>query len=136
MNEVGLKSLNGPGNVTPPTITGQQTQPAVPNMPTNSPYDTAEFTSKPQPPQISNLGLLFARLSDNQIKAVNKAGILPKNGKFIPAKNGRYVIRPNWLGVAPGTRQLPAGFEVKKDVLGFAVVLPKGTEGLLIRDAK
>ena len=46
---------------------------------------------------------------------------------------GSYSISNNILGVRVGTQTLPEGFEVKKNFLGQAVVLPKGSEGLFIR---
>ena len=46
---------------------------------------------------------------------------------------GGYSISNNFFGIRVGTQILPEGFEVRKNIFGQAVVLPKGSEGLLIR---
>jgi hypothetical protein len=71
------------------------------------------------------------------MEQVNKSGKLPENAKFVPGNNGTsYFLRPNWFGVTLGTRTIPAGFELKKNWLGFTLVLPKDTEGLFIKPKK
>lgn len=85
-------------------------------------------------PEISRTRLAFGRLTDEQIAAVNAAGKLPENAKFISNGFGGYVVCNNFFGLRAGTQVLPAGFEVKKNVLGFTCVVPKGTKGLLIKD--
>lgn len=78
---------------------------------------------------------VFSRLTDEQIKSVNDTGQLPEGTKFQPDING-FIICHNWFGIMSGTRELPAGYELKKDVFGFTKVVPKGTEGLLIKNSK
>ena len=74
---------------------------------------------------------MFSRLTDEQIKSVNDTGRLPEGTKF-----QGHVICHNWFGIMPGTRTLPAGYELKKDSLGFTVCVLKDTEGRFIKDVK
>lgn len=78
---------------------------------------------------------VFSKLTDEQINAVNETGELPKGTKFQPSVNG-YVICHNWFGLMPGTQIMPAGYELKKNIFGFTVCVPKGTEGLFIKSTK
>src|SRR5574344_3030689 len=77
----------------------------------------------------------FSRLTDKQIANINETGQLTGKVKF---KNvlGRYGIVPNLLNVTTGTKTLPAGYEVKKNWLGFTLVLPKDSEGAFIEKNK
>lgn len=86
-----------------------------------------------EPPRISTVRLMFNLLTDQQIEQINKSRRLPDNAKFIMSGYGRFNIANNFFGIRVGTQTLPEGFEVKKDVLGFAIVLPKDSEGLMIR---
>lgn len=100
------------------------------------PNDTIELSSgakKAYPPKISTTQLMFGRLTDEQIKAINESGQLPENAKFVMNGMGGYAITNNFFNLRAGTRQLPEGFEVKKDVMGFVTVLPKGMDGALIK---
>ena len=90
-------------------------------------------TKEAEPPKISRLRLMFNLLTDEQIDQINKSGKLPSNGKFIMNGMGSHHIANNFFNLRAGTQTLPEGFEVKKNVLGFAVVVPKGTEGLLVK---
>ncbi len=84
-------------------------------------------------PQISDWQFLFSRLNDEQIEQVNKSKMLPPNGKFVMVDHGRYTLVPNWINLFTGTRKLPAGFELRKDILGFSVILPIDSEGLFVQ---
>ncbi len=91
-------------------------------------------STEKQPPEISKIRLFFRYLNDEQVKAVNECGKLPKNAKFIPKSDGTgYRIHNNFFGVRSGTQIIPEGYEVRRNWLGFAIVVPKGTEGLFIR---
>ena len=100
--------------------------------------DFTEFSSKAtkatEPPQISKTRLFFCALTDEQVAKINESRKLPENGKFIANGYGSYYISPNFFGLRPGTQELPVGFEVKKNILGFAVVVPNGTKGYMLRD--
>ena len=88
-----------------------------------------------QAPEIGFLRTFFNRLSDEQIKQVNLSGNLPSGAKFIRTEKGKYKIKPNYLGITTGTRKLPSGYELKKNLLGFTIVVPEETSGLFIKDA-
>ncbi len=85
---------------------------------------------------ISWLRIGFGLLTDEQINTINETGRLPKNAKIVKNGNGEYVLANNFFNITTGTRTVPEGFEVRKNVLGFSVVVPKDSEGLLIRDKK
>ena len=82
---------------------------------------------------IGVLRLTTGLLTDEQVDNINKTRKLPDNAKFIPNGFGQYYIANNFFNMRAGTQTLPEGFEVKKNVLGFAVVVPKDTNGLLIK---
>lgn len=106
---------------------------ATQNSLPNDKIDLSEKTKQLEPPQISRTRLFFGRLTDEQIKQINEAKKLPENAKFVMNGFGGYVITNNFFNFRAGTRDLPAGFEVKKDIFGFTVVLPKGMEGISVK---
>ena len=74
------------------------------------------------------------QISDEQVQQINATGKLPPNAKFVPNELGGYQLTNNFFGIQAGTQELPAGFEVKKNILGFTTIVPKGTKGMLIKD--
>lgn len=92
------------------------------------------INNKAEPPKISRLRLAFGFLTEDQVKGINEAGKLPDNAKFVMNNVGNgYTICNNFFGWRAGTKELPVGFEVKRNVFGFAIVVPKGTEGALVK---
>ena len=85
------------------------------------------------PPEIGMLRIGTGFLTDEQIAQINKTKKLPSNAKFVPNAVGQYRIVNNFINLTVGTQTLPEGFEVKKNILGQAVVLPKGSDGLFIK---
>ena len=85
------------------------------------------------PPEIGMLRLGTGFLTDEQVAQINKTKKLPSNAKFVPNAVGQYRIVNNFINLTVGTQTLPEGFEVKKNILGQAVVLPKGSDGLFIK---
>ena len=101
---------------------------------TQKPDELVLSSKEMDPPEISALRIMFGRLTDDQVAQINKSGKLPKNAKFIQSNmTGFYGIFNNFFNISPGTQQLPEGYEIKKNLLGFAIVVPKGTEGAFIR---
>lgn len=96
--------------------------------------DSVDFSTKTDVPKISKTRLAFNRLTDEQIAAVNNAGRLPDGAKFIANGFGSYVVCNNFFNFRAGTQQMPAGFELAKDVFGFTVVVPIGTKGAFLKD--
>lgn len=86
-----------------------------------------------EPPKISTVRLMTGFMTDKQVEGINKAGKLPENAKFVMNGYGSYTICNNFFGMRVGTQTIPQGFEVKKNVLGQAVVLPKDSTGLMIK---
>ena len=86
--------------------------------------------TKIEPPKISRIRLMFSRLTDEQIKAVNESKMLPENAKFV---FGGKTICNNFFNFSAGARKLLPGYELKKNILGFTVVVPEGTKGFFIK---
>ena len=99
--------------------------------------DTVDLKGKPEnakAPKIGFFRLATGFITKKQIAQINESGKLPDNAKFVPNGFGGYQITNDIFGITPGTKELPAGFEVKRGgIFGLAIVVPKGTEGLLIR---
>lgn len=108
---------------------------AVSKQPEGDKLDLSNKTQDASVPKISRTRLFFSRLKDDQIDAINKAGRLPDNAKFIGSIGG-YAICNNFFNYRTGTQILPAGYEVKKNIFGFAVVVPKGSKGFFIKKDK
>lgn len=88
------------------------------------------------PTKIGYFRAVFSRLTDEQINNVNESGKLNGNVKFRSNGQGGYVIVPNIMNVSVGTKTLPAGFELKKNFLGFTCVVPKDSESILLKKSK
>lgn len=86
-----------------------------------------ETTSK-----IGFANLLFNRLTKEQIEEINKTGKLPKNAKFVDYM-GKVYITWNLADITTGTHELPKGYEIKNDILGFTHVVREGTKNLFIK---
>lgn len=95
--------------------------------------DKAEKKEAVAPPKISFFRALFSSLSDEQIDTINENRRLPENAKFVRTSAG-YAISNNIMGLRVGTRTLPDDFELSKTLLGFTAVVPKDSEGLLLRN--
>ncbi len=78
--------------------------------------------------------VLFNRFTKAQIDSVNETGQLPENAKFVKDEFGSYTIINDFLSLTLGTHELPTGYELKKDILGFTVVTPIKEKSLLIED--
>lgn len=98
-------------------------------------------TTKPQenrtqtePPEISWGRACTGFLTQDQVNAINETRRLPDNVKIMRDGLGGYILSYNYLGIRAGTHTIPEGFEIKRDVLGIAHVLPKDTFGLFYRD--
>ena len=87
---------------------------------------------RPQPPEIGFLRLATGFITQEQVDQINLSRRLPDNAKFIQNEYGKFVICNNFMGLRVGTQELPMGFEVKLNIIGKAVVLPKGSSGLLV----
>ena len=145
MNLVNTVPMPGTGTAAPLVQPKDTEKPAIQSTAViEEPKDTVEI-SKPstddikvdfkgekavEPPKISRMRLMFSRLTDEQIKAVNESKMLPENAKF---QFGGKVICNNWFGFSAGTRKLLPGYELKKNIFGFTIVVPESTKGLFIK---
>lgn len=86
-----------------------------------------------EPPKIGIFRVLFHRLTKEQIEAVNKGGELPKNAKFVedPVTGPRMTW--NLCDFTAGTHKLPAGYELKRDILGFTHLVREGTKAWYLK---
>lgn len=96
----------------------------------------AEKTEKvyAEPPKISWARCVTGFLTKEQIAAINETGHLPRNVKVVSNGAGGYNLVYNYFGITAGTQTIPAGFEMKQDIIGIVHVVPIDTNGLLIRD--
>lgn len=113
----------------------QNPQPIKENLQIPIENDEFAYSTQPKnfPPDIGTFRLATGFLTDKQVNDINKTRQLPPNAKFVMNGYGSYSISNNFFGIRIGTQTLPEGFEVRKNVFGQAVVLPKGSEGLLIK---
>ena len=96
--------------------------------------ELSQNANEMKPPRISRLRLWLGILSKKQGNKINQSGKLPKKAKFVKAEKGDYKIVNNFFGLKQGTQILPDGYEVKRNLLGFAKVVPTGTKGLFLRN--
>ena len=130
--KLGVNYLNFKGNEnvvaqTPPKTTKGSSLERQPEA------DTFNNANAKDGVEIGMIRLATGFLTDEQVAKINETRKLPDNAKFIANGYGQYYIANNFFGVRAGTQTLPEGFEVKKNVLGRAVVIAKDTNGLLIK---
>ena len=131
-----LSGVNGLGEInTSYPVAGNQSAVSFRADLTQQPdsFERSEESQELQPPRIGMGRLIFGLLTDKQVAQINASRKLPPNAKFVMNGVGGYSISNNFFGVRTGTQILPEGFEVKKNVLGFAVVLPKGSDGIMLK---
>lgn len=85
------------------------------------------------PGKVGYFRAVFSRLTNEQIKEANESGKIKGKVKFKSNQRGGYVIVPNLMYITTGTQTIPAGFELRKNWLGFTRVLPKDAEGAFIK---
>lgn len=114
-----------------------QVKEETPNL--KIPNDSFESSSPKKPEKIGFFRLLFNRLTDEQIKAINETKTLPDGAKFMETLDaygfptGHPHLTWNAFGITPGTQTIPAGYELKNDILGFTHVVREGTQGLIYK---
>lgn len=85
-------------------------------------------------PEISGVRVFFNRLTDEQIAQVNESKELPKNAKVVDdIRIGKPRLTWNLFDITPGTHKLPAGYELKKDILGFTHLVREGTQAWYLK---
>lgn len=85
---------------------------------------------------VSALEALTGLLSDEQIEKINKTRVMPEGSLITQNENGKYEITSDVTGLSTGTRLLPEGYELRKDVLGFATVVPMDQKSVFLRNKK
>lgn len=93
--------------------------------------DVIELSTKKEydGPKISFFRLAFGRLTDEQIDAVNKSRRLPKNAKI----NSFGSVKNDIFHITRGTRTLPEGYELRKNIFGFTKLVLIDSEGLFLK---
>ncbi len=84
----------------------------------------------------NDIGFLQAAtglLTDKQIENINKSGVVPEGTIIVKTFDGRYELENDRLGLERGTRQIPAGYEIRKDLLGFIEIVPVDQKSILLR---
>lgn len=59
-------------------------------------------------------------LSDEQIAQINSTRQVPEGTIIVKTEDGDYDIENDRLNLTTGTRTLPEGYEVRKNILGAA----------------
>ncbi|MBQ9245880.1 hypothetical protein IJ182_06410 [bacterium] len=91
-------------------------------------------TNKKGEPKVGVLRIWFHRLKQDQIDAINESGKLPKNIKIRPKEVGTgYYMYHNIFNMFNGTKTMPEGWELRRNILGFTRLVPKDTEGFWLR---
>ena len=100
--------------------------------------DTCEFsknnkTTEAAAPEIGLARIIFNRLTPEQIATINENKQMPKNAKFVD--DPVYGLRMTWniADITTGTHSLPAGYELKNDILGFTHVVREGTQAWYLK---
>lgn len=83
---------------------------------------------------INPIDALTGLLSDEQIEKINKSRVLPKGTLITQSEHGKYDLTFDITGLSTGTRLLPEGYEVRKDVLGFATIVPIDQKSIFLKD--
>lgn len=96
-------------------------------------YFEAQNKVNSEPPKIGIFRVLFHRLTKEQIDAVNTGRELPKNAKVVedPVTGPRMTW--NLCDFTAGTHKLPAGYELKRDILGFTHLVREGTKAWYLK---
>ncbi len=104
----------------------------------SEPKDVFEFSKEdqleePVVPEIGMARVLFNRLTPEQIETINENREMPKNAKFV--EDPIYGPRMTWnlCDFTAGTHTLPAGYELKNDILGFTHVVREGTQAWYLK---
>ena len=86
-----------------------------------------------QAPEIGFARILFNRLTPEQIEEINENRTLPKNAKIVD--DAVYGPRLTWnvADITAGTHTLPAGYELKSDILGFTHIVREGTQAWYLK---
>ena len=81
--------------------------------------------------------VLFHRLTKEQIQNINENRELPKNAKFVDSDiSGEPKLTWNLLDWTKGTHTLPAGYELKQDILGFTHVVREDSKAWYLKKDK
>lgn len=72
-------------------------------------------------------------LSDEQLAKINKSRLVPKGTLIVKNVDGSYELTNDRLGLERGTRMLPEGYEMRKDLLGFAKIVPIDQKSIFLR---
>ena len=84
-------------------------------------------------PKISLPRVLFCRLKQDQVNQVNESRKLPKNAKLKENGMGGMYLTFNICDFTKGTHTLPAGYELKNDILGFTHIVREGTQAWYLK---
>ena len=87
-----------------------------------------------EPTKINIARILFHRLTPEQIKTINETRQLPKNAKIVDAEvTGEPKLTWNAFDIIKGTHTLPAGYELKQDILGFTHVVREDSKAWYLK---
>lgn len=112
----------------------------------------AGCAEKDSMPLLSRTNVALSRLSKDEIQLINRERKVPANADFtkkcettkvcssdrsdcktINTGDCHWEIENNYTGLT-GTRDLPAGYEVRQNCLGFTTVVREGERGICLRE--
>ena len=91
---------------------------------------------KPETQNQSKIGFLEAAtglLSDEQIAQINSTRQVPEGTIIVKTEDGDYDIENDRLNLTTGTRTLPEGYEVRKNILGAAKIVPIDQKSIFLK---
>lgn len=94
---------------------------------------TQTQTQKQEPPKIGFMRALFKRYTKEQIAQINETKEMPKNVKVVDdLTSPRLAI--NFMDITLGTHTLPAGYELRQDILGFTRLVREDSKAWYLRN--
>ena len=113
------------------------TRKATPAMKGNELEDKIELTqnNKTEPPKISFIRVVFNRYPQEAIDQINETKELPKNVKVVDdlgSNSPRLAL--NFMDVTLGTHKLPAGYELRQNILGFTHLVREDSKAWYLKN--
>ena len=90
-------------------------------------------TQKQELPKIGFMRALFKRYTKEQINQINETKEMPKNVKVVDDLASPRLAM-NFMDITLGTHTLPAGYELRQDILGFTRLVREDSKALYLRN--
>lgn len=121
-----------------PSFMANETGLTLKEQPTQDTLTKTQQSLEVKASNVSTFRAIIKRLPDNAIAHINETGKLPGN-MMITEFQGKYYLswkEPVFNGqLTGGTDTLPQHLELRKDILGFTRVVPRGYEHWTLKKA-